>query len=44
MYSAWLPGALIPVATGILIVDDEPDITFTLRTVLEENGFKEVDV
>jgi CheY-like chemotaxis protein len=27
----------------ILIVDDEPDITFTLRTVLEENGFKEVD-
>jgi CheY-like chemotaxis protein len=28
----------------ILIVDDEPDITFTLRTVLEENGFKEIDV
>ena len=28
----------------ILIVDDEPDITFTLRTVLEENGFQEVDV
>jgi CheY-like chemotaxis protein len=28
----------------ILIVDDEPDITFTLRAVLEENGFKEVDV
>jgi CheY-like chemotaxis protein len=28
----------------ILIVDDEPDITFTLRTVLEEIGFKEVDV
>jgi CheY-like chemotaxis protein len=28
----------------ILIVDDEPDITFTHRTVLEENGFKEVDV
>ncbi len=28
----------------ILIVDDEPDITFTLRTVLQENGFKEVDV
>jgi CheY-like chemotaxis protein len=28
----------------ILIVDDEPDITFTLRIVLEENGFKEVDV
>jgi len=27
----------------ILIVDDEPDITFTLRTILEENGFKEVD-
>jgi CheY-like chemotaxis protein len=27
----------------ILIVD-EPDITFTLRTVLEENGFKEIDV
>jgi CheY-like chemotaxis protein len=28
----------------ILIVDDEPDITFTHRTVLEENGFKEVNV
>ena len=28
----------------ILIVDDEPDITFTLRTILEENGYKEVDV
>jgi CheY-like chemotaxis protein len=28
----------------ILIVDDEPDITFTLRAVLEENGFKEIDV
>src|SRR5437016_1212267 len=28
----------------ILVVDDEPDITFTLRTILEENGYKEVDV
>ena len=28
----------------ILIVDDEPDIAFTLRKVLEENGCKEVDV
>jgi CheY-like chemotaxis protein len=28
----------------ILIVDDEPDITFTLRIILEENGFTEVDV
>ena len=28
----------------ILIVDDEPDITFTLRTILEENGYKEVYV
>ncbi len=28
----------------ILTVDDEPDITFTLRIILEENGFKEVDV
>ncbi len=28
----------------ILLVDDEPDITFTLRIILEENGFKEVDV
>jgi CheY-like chemotaxis protein len=28
----------------ILIVDDEPDITFTLKVILEENGFKEVDV
>ncbi|MFY9869524.1 MAG: response regulator [Candidatus Nitrosopolaris sp.] len=28
----------------ILIVDDEPDITFTFRTVLEVSGFKEIDV
>ena len=28
----------------ILIVDDEPNITFTFRTILEENGYKEVDV
>ncbi|MGB6592094.1 MAG: response regulator [Candidatus Nitrosopolaris sp.] len=28
----------------ILIVDDEPDISFTLKIILEENGFKEVDV
>ena len=28
----------------ILIVDDEPDITFTLRVILEENGFKEMSV
>jgi PleD family two-component response regulator len=28
----------------ILIVDDEPDIAFTLRIILEENGFKEIDV
>ncbi|MGB6592518.1 MAG: response regulator [Candidatus Nitrosopolaris sp.] len=28
----------------ILLVDDEPDITFTFKTLLEENGFKEVDV
>jgi CheY-like chemotaxis protein len=28
----------------ILIVDDELDIAFTLRIILEENGFKEVDV
>jgi CheY-like chemotaxis protein len=28
----------------ILIVDDEPGIAFTLRIILEENGFKEVDV
>jgi CheY-like chemotaxis protein len=28
----------------ILIVDDDPDITFTHRIVLEENGYKEVDV
>ncbi len=25
----------------ILIVDDEPDITFTFKTILEENGFNE---
>ena len=25
-------------------MDDEPDITFTLRIILEEKGFKEVDV
>ena len=28
----------------ILIVDDKPAIAFTLRIILEENGFKEVDV
>ena len=28
----------------ILVVDDEPDITFTLKVILEENGFNEVDV
>jgi len=28
----------------ILIVDDEPAIAFTLRIILEENGFREVDV
>src|SRR5918994_3901175 len=26
----------------LLIVDDEPDITLTLRTILEENGFEVV--
>ena len=25
----------------ILVVDDEPDITFTFKKILEENGFKE---
>ena len=24
----------------ILVVDDEPDVIFTLKIVLEENGFK----
>ena len=24
----------------LLIVDDEPDITFTIKSILEENGFK----
>ena len=27
----------------ILLVDDEPDITYTLSRVLEDNGFSEVD-
>ena len=25
---------------NILIVDDEPDITFTIKSILEDNGFK----
>jgi CheY-like chemotaxis protein len=28
----------------ILLVDDEPDITYTLSRVLEDNGFSDVDV
>ncbi len=24
----------------ILLVDDEPDITFTIKSILEDNGFK----
>src|SRR5215212_2718221 len=28
----------------ILVVDDEPDITFSLKTVLERNGFVHVDI
>jgi DNA-binding response OmpR family regulator len=27
----------------ILVIDDEPDITFSLKKVLEENGFAFVD-
>ena len=27
-------------ASGVLIVDDEPDINMTVTTVLEENGFQ----
>ena len=25
---------------NILLIDDEPDITFTIKSILEENGFK----
>ncbi len=28
----------------ILLVDDEPDITYTLSRILEDNGFSDVDV
>jgi DNA-binding NtrC family response regulator len=34
---------LSPFAKRILIVDDEPDITFTLKAGLEKTGFFEVD-
>ena len=27
----------------ILIIDDEPDITFVLKKILQENGFAFVD-
>ena len=27
----------------ILIVDDEPDVAFTFKVALENNGFKQVD-
>jgi DNA-binding response OmpR family regulator len=29
--------------TKILVVDDEPDITLTLKTILEETGFFDID-
>lgn len=32
-----------PFAKRILIVDDEPDITFTIKSGLEKTGFFEVD-
>ena len=25
---------------SILLIDDEPDITFTIKNILEDNGFK----
>ena len=28
----------------ILVVDDEPDITFSIKVVLETNGFASVDI
>ena len=28
----------------ILVVDDEPDITFSIKSVLETNGFASVDI
>ena len=24
----------------ILLIDDEPDVTYTIKTILEDNGFK----
>src|SRR5688572_7884276 len=30
----------ITTAKKVLLVDDEPDITFTIKTILEDNGFK----
>jgi CheY-like chemotaxis protein len=30
----------ITTAKKVLLVDDEPDITFTIKNILEDNGFK----
>jgi DNA-binding response OmpR family regulator len=27
-------------AKTILLIDDEPDVTYTIKTILEDNGFK----
>jgi DNA-binding response OmpR family regulator len=29
--------------TKILVVDDEPDVTYTIKKILEDNGFEVVD-
>ena len=26
----------------ILIIDDEPDITYTIKNILEDNGFEQI--
>ena len=31
---------IIPMTKKILVIDDEPDVTFTIKSILEDNGFK----
>jgi PleD family two-component response regulator len=31
---------MVTITKNILLIDDEPDITFTIKNILEDNGFK----
>ena len=31
---------MVTITKNILVIDDEPDITFTIKNILEDNGFK----